>query len=268
MSKEINQNELADFLEKILKDSIKFFKDRDLKKLKISLKSDNSQVTQIDIKVDSYLKAELRRFDKNISILSEESGSSNRKSNLLWMIDPIDGTKEFINGSKEFTVNIALIENKKPIFGAIFQPMTNTLYLGGNKFKPEKIKDEKRSSLISDKKESLPNVILSKSHSNFEEEAFCQEVISIYDNSKIIRMGSSLKFCKLCDGSAAFYPRFGDINSWDIAAGHAILNASGGDILDTNFKTLSYSNKKKQIIKGFVAFSKKEHLSFLKKILL
>ena len=268
MSKEINQNELADFLEKILKNSIQFFKDRDLKNLKISLKSDNSQVTQIDIKVDSYLKAELRRFDKNISILSEESGSSNRKSNLLWMIDPIDGTKEFINGSNEFTVNIALIEKKKPIFGAIFQPMTNTLYLGGNKFKPEKIKDEKRSSLISDKKESLPNVILSKSHSNFKEEAFCQEVISIYDNSKIIRMGSSLKFCKLCDGSAAFYPRFGDINSWDIAAGHAILNASGGDILDKNFKTLSYSNKKKQIIKGFVAFSKKEHLNFLKKILL
>ena len=93
MSKEINQNELADFLEKILKNSIQFFKDRDLKNLKISLKSDNSQVTQIDIKVDSYLKAELRRFDKNISILSEESGSSNRKSNLLWMIDPIDGTK-------------------------------------------------------------------------------------------------------------------------------------------------------------------------------
>ena len=84
--------------------------------------------------------ADQQRFDKNISILSEESGSSNRKSNLLWMIDPIDGTKEFINGSNEFTLNIALIEKKKPIFGAIFQPMTNTLYLGGNKFKPEKIK--------------------------------------------------------------------------------------------------------------------------------
>jgi 3'(2'), 5'-bisphosphate nucleotidase len=90
--------------------------------------------------------------------------------------------------------------------------------------------------------------------------------MSKFEGSKVIRMGSSIKFCRICEGIADLYPRFGDIYSWDIAAGHAILKAFGGDVLDSDLQEISYDMKEKQLIKGFFAFSDKERLDFLRQI--
>ena len=95
---------------------------------------------------------------------------------------------------------------------------------------------------------------------------FCAKVMSKFKGSKIIRMGSSIKFCRICEGIADLYPRFGDIYSWDIAAGHAILKAFGGDVLDTDLQEISYDMNEKQLIKGFFAFSNKKRLDFLRQI--
>ena len=110
--------------------------------------------------------------------------------------------------------------------------MKDSIFLGGTDLPPKKIIDEKMVSL-SNKNNQICNVLISKSHSSEEEMDFCAKVMSKFKGSKVIRMGSSIKFCRICEGIADLYPRFGDIYSWDIAAGHAILKAFGGDVLDT-----------------------------------
>ena len=143
--------------------------------------------------------------------------------------------------------------------------MKDTIFLGGSNLPPKKIIDEKTLSL-SHKNNQICNVLISKSHSNKEEKDFCAKVMSKFKGSKVIQMGSSLKFCRMCEGIADLYPRFGDIYSWDIAAGHAILKAFGGDVLDTDLQEISYDMNEKQLIKGFFAFSNKKRLDFLRQI--
>ena len=143
--------------------------------------------------------------------------------------------------------------------------MKDTIFLGGSDFPPKKIINEKTLSL-SHKNNQICNVLISKSHSNNKEKDFCAKVMSKFKGSKVIQMGSSLKFCRMCEGIADLYPRFGDIYSWDIAAGHAILKAFGGDVLDLDLKEILYDVKDKQLIKGFFAFSNENKLDLLRQI--
>ena len=143
--------------------------------------------------------------------------------------------------------------------------MKDTIFLGGSDLPPKKIINEKTLSL-SHKNNQICNVLISKSHSNEEEKDFCEKVMSKFKGSKVIQMGSSLKFCRMCEGIADLYPRFGDIYSWDIAAGHAILKAFGGDVLDLDLKEILYDVKDKQLIKGFFAFSNENKLDLLRQI--
>jgi len=143
--------------------------------------------------------------------------------------------------------------------------MKDSIFLGGIDLPPKKIINEK-TEFLSNKNNQTCNVLISKSHSSEEEIDFCEKVMSKFKESKVIRMGSSIKFCKICEGIADLYPRFGDIYSWDIAAGHAILKAFGGDVLDSDLQEISYDMKEKQLIKGFFAFSNEERLDFLRQI--
>jgi 3'-phosphoadenosine 5'-phosphosulfate (PAPS) 3'-phosphatase len=143
--------------------------------------------------------------------------------------------------------------------------MKDSIFLGGTDLPPKKIIDGK-TELLSYKNNQICNVLISKSHSSEEEIDFCEKVMSKFKGSKVIRMGSSIKFCRICEGIADLYPRFGDIYSWDIAAGHAILKAFGGDVLDSDLQEISYDMKEKQLIKGFFAFSNKKRLDFLRQI--
>lgn len=263
MSDRINQSQLSKLLIEVFQSSKKFFENLESFNFKTTYKPDNSPLTILDKKIDFYIKEELNKFRNDFSVISEESGQKKLDSEYLWIIDSIDGTKELISGSDEFTVNIALIQNKRPIFGGIYQPLKDTIFLGGSDLSPIKIKGTKTLALKNQENE-LCNIVISKSHSTNREREFYRKVLSNFGQSKILKMGSSLKFCSICDGKADFYPRFGNINSWDIAAGHAILKAFGGNILDLDLNEISYELNKNQLIKGFYAFSSQNRLNFLR----
>ena len=265
MMNKIDQTYISEELIKIFKSAKKFFTDLDSTDFKVSYKNDDSPLTILDIEVDKFIRKELKKISQDFAFISEEINQEQINSEYTWIIDPIDGTKELINGSDEFTLNIALIHNQTPILGGIYQPMKDTIFLGGTDLPPKKI-IENKTLFLSNKNNQICNVLISKSHSSEEEMDFCAKVMSKFKGSKVIRMGSSIKFCRICEGIADLYPRFGDIYSWDIAAGHAILKAFGGDILDLKLQEIPYDMAEKQLIKGFFAFSNEKKLDLLRQM--
>jgi len=265
MMNKVNQTYISQEIIKIFKSAKKFFINFDSIDLEVSYKNDDSPLTALDTEIDQFIRKELKKLNEDFALISEETSLQQASSEYAWIIDPIDGTKELISGSDEFTLNIALINEGKPILGAIYQPMKDSIFLGGTDLPPKKIINEK-TEVLSNKDNQICNVLISKSHSNKEEKDFCVKVMSKFKGSEVIRMGSSIKFCRICEGIADLYPRFGDIYSWDIAAGHAILKAFGGDVLDSDLQEISYDMNEKQLIKGFFAFSNKKRLDFLRQI--
>ena len=165
------------------------------------------------------------------------------------MVDPLDGTKEFLKGNGEFTVNIGLIENKKPVFGIIYMPTKNKLYFTKDK-KSYFSKLSKKGQLsnirkIKVKKRNKNIVILSRSHSlaKSEIEKAKKMIFQRFNADKIIRSGSSIKLCYIAHGIANVYPRFGTTMEWDTAAGDAILRFAGGKIRTLDRKILRYGKR-------------------------
>ena len=143
----MNQTYISEKLIKIFKSAKKFFVNFDSIDLKVSYKKDNSPLTILDTEVDQFIRKELKKINQDFALISEETSQEQANSEYAWIIDPIDGTKELINGSDEFTLNIALINKQKPILGAIYQPMKDSIFLGGTDLPPKKIIDEKMVSL-------------------------------------------------------------------------------------------------------------------------
>ena len=196
-------------------------------KIDFESKSDNSPLTIADKKSHNTIVEYLNRT--NINIISEESSipSFDKRNgwNEYWLIDPLDGTKEFIKRNGEFTVNIALIKNNKPHIGVVFCPVKKILYWNNSRmdvFKKEngeEIKLNQRKS-INESDDNL-RVVVSRSHMNDETKNYVDKL----KNPKLISCGSSLKFLYIADNKADVYPRFGPTMEWDTAAAHAILNA-------------------------------------------
>jgi len=134
----VNQTYISEELIKIFKSTKKFFVNFDSTDLKVSYKKDNSPLTILDTEVDQFIRKELKKINQDFALISEETSQQQTNSEYAWIIDPIDGTKELINGSDEFTLNIALINNQKPILGAIYQPMKDSIFLGGTDLPPKK----------------------------------------------------------------------------------------------------------------------------------
>ena len=203
---------------------------------KVSYKEDKSPVTIADEAAEKIILRDLKNIAPHIPIVAEESASAGNipnVDNIFWLVDPLDGTKEFIARRKEFTVNIALIENGIPTFGIVYAPALATLYTAKN---PKICTLQQVTDLITLGDEKVINVrdvpssgiaaVASKSHRDDE----TNELLEKYNVKDILSIGSSLKFCLLAEGKADFYPRFGPTMEWDTAAGHAVLNAAGGNI--------------------------------------
>ena len=220
----------------------------------INYKRDNSPVTNADICSNQIIAKTLKLSPH--PILSEEDTFTydiRKYWETFWMIDPLDGTKEFLNKNGEFTINISLIENQTPVLGVVYCPAFKTLYFAEKNFGSYKI--EGISNIESfdkvnfiDLSKSTPPItytlILSRSHLNSETETFIKNQKKIYDNIKVIHSGSSLKICKVAEGKANCYPRLGPTMEWDIAAAHAIIKYSGKNIYDFDSnKELIYNKK-------------------------
>ena len=219
----------------------------------LKLKSDDSPITEADIKANEYICGKLSEEFPNIPIISEEgSNLSNIKNNdLFFLVDPLDGTKEFINKTDEFTVNIALIKDKTPIIGVINVPSKEYLYWTNGKKSFSKYKGNEKKTLKT-KKFDQENLNAEASKSHFDSKTI--KFMKTLNVKKIRRSGSSLKLCNIASGKSNIYPRFGNTMEWDIAAGHAILSKSGGQVFDEKGKILKYS-KEGFRNKSFVALS-------------
>lgn len=208
----------------------------------IKQKYDKSPVTSADEAAEKIILEQLSMLEPRLPVLAEESFSRGNIPNIaggpFWAVDPLDGTKEFINKNGEFTVNIALIENHKPIAGVVHAPALNNLYLAlGPNTVTEEINGQKPKKIKANTvNENNLIVVASRSHRDLETEDY----LSTLKISKITSAGSSLKFCSIASGNADIYPRFGTTMEWDTAAGHAILSAANGSVKTIDGKDLKY----------------------------
>ena len=207
------------------------------KKTQILSKSDNSPVTLADIQSNEIICNGLKSKFENISIISEEN-SSRKIEKIFFLVDPLDGTKEFIAGEADFTVNIALIRNNEPIFGFIYAPVNQELYWNNSEGSFLSLQ-KNESRIVCRGNLKYIDIEISKSHKDKKTESF----LNSFAHRRTNYTGSSLKLCKLANGISNIYPRFGTTMEWDIAAGHSILRKAGGDIFINPKQTLNYGKK-------------------------
>ena len=211
---------------------------------KIITKSDQSPLTQADLAVDAIIVEGLRDAFPDIPIVTEERASNHQTgyaTGKFFLVDPIDGTKEFINQNGEFTINIALIENGNPVAGVVFAPALGRLFWGAEGLGAFE-EDENGNSHALELHETDNDALIifaSRSHLTPETEAF----IAANKVGEIKTAGSSLKFCLIAAGEADLYPRFGPTMEWDVAAGHAVLAAAGGCVFRLDGNPIAYGQK-------------------------
>jgi 3'(2'), 5'-bisphosphate nucleotidase len=210
-------------------------------------KSDGSPLTMADTISNEIIMDALKKISPDISVVSEENFSDENLKNLdetYWLVDPLDGTKEFINKTDEFTVNIALINNKKSIFGIVAAPVTGKIWHGSifdnNEFDNNSVRKLR--------------IVMSKSHKSENDRSFLEFLDSIHIKYEIIEKGSSLKLCSLADNEADVYPRFGPTSEWDIAAADAVLSSHGGSVIKIqDNKELDYAKMTSILNPYFIA---------------
>jgi len=210
------------------------------------LKTDNSPLTEADISAHNLIEKELKKITPEIPILSEESLSipwqERKEWKYYWLVDPLDGTKKFIKRNGEFTVNIALIYQHDPIIGIVHAPVLNETWIG-EQGKPCKKIENGNTRIIKVKQHKLGEtykVVGSRSHSGDS----LNEFLNNLGKYEIVPMGSSIKLCLVAEGKAHLYPRLGPTSEWDTAAAHAVVNAAGGKVVDSETQmTLKYNTK-------------------------
>ena len=206
----------------------------------IKIKSDQSPLTQADLASHDIITKALKKLTPEIPILSEEGEKLEGDVETFWCVDPLDGTKEFIKGNGEFTVNIALIEHHQPVLGVIHIPVANETFMAVKGAGAKKIKDHQVHNLPmhNNKTRQPPIFAVSRSHLNQQTKDFIQQ-----HQGETIAAGSSIKLTMLAEVKADAYPRFGPTSLWDMAAGHAILKETGGEIFTLDDQPLVYNIK-------------------------
>jgi 3'(2'), 5'-bisphosphate nucleotidase len=204
-------------------------------------KADASPVTAADEKAEAIILAGLRRLDPAVPIVAEEEVSAGRIPQVgdrFWLVDPLDGTKEFVSRNGEFTVNIALIEQGRPVLGVVFAPALQRLYAGAEGAGAFVERDGVRRDI---RCRSCPpagfTVVASRSHNDA---AALDAFLASRRVASLSNAGSSLKLCLIAAGEADLYPRLGTTMEWDIAAGHAVVNAAGGKVTCVDGSELRY----------------------------
>ena len=207
----------------------------------VLLKSDDSPVTVADKKADKVISEGLKKYFPEIPVITEEQVKSHDlNASVFFIVDPLDGTKEFIKRRGDFTVNIALVANGEPIRGIVYAPARQRLFYtdeNGEAVEEMAYFSMSKMGLIKKIKTACSDntalkVVASKSHRDKKTD----EYISKYRCKELVSAGSSLKFCLIAAGEADLYPRFGPTMEWDTAAGHAVLSAAGGSVLQVEDK--------------------------------
>ena len=207
-------------------------------------KEDNSPVTEADIAANTLITRGLLQMAPHIPVIAEEDplaplqGYSATSDAPFWLVDPLDGTRSFVRGEAEFTVNIGLIHNNAPVLGVIYAPPQKALYWGAAGQGAFKAIDAEKPSAIAVRSPSPDGLVVTRSRSH--PSAQTNEYMARFNVLETRSGSSSIKFCEIAEGSADLYPRFGRTMEWDTAAGHAILNAAGGRVETVDGQELRY----------------------------
>ncbi|MEC5344451.1 3'(2'),5'-bisphosphate nucleotidase CysQ [Brenneria populi] len=216
--------------------------------LEVAHKQDDSPVTAADLAAHRVIKNGLAAAFPEIPLLSEEDPpqwSERRRWQRYWLVDPLDGTKEFLSRNGEFTVNIALIDNGQAVLGVVYVPVTGVMYSAAEGKAWKEDEDGRRQITVRDARPPL--VVVSRSHGDKE----LKDYLAQLGEHHTVAIGSSLKFCLVAEGKAQLYPRFGPTNIWDTAAGHAVAAAAGAQIHDWQGRPLTYTPRESFLNPGF-----------------
>ena len=211
----------------------------------VQSKDDESPLTQADLASHRWIDAGLKSLTPDIPVISEESGlpdfEERSQWNRYWLIDPLDGTKEFVNRNGEFTVNIALIENNRPVLGVVHVPVQDKTYVGCKGLGAQRRDGDADpvSIEVAATSASPTRVVGSRSHRGASLDAYL-EALGDHD---MVPMGSSLKFCVVAEGGADVYPRLGPTSEWDTAAAQAVVEQAGGSVVTLDGKPMKYNTK-------------------------
>ena len=251
-----------------IQDIVKIARDAGVKILEVyarddfgtRLKTDDSPLTEADLAAHHVIVDALSELDDSIPVLSEESANipwqERQQWQRYWLVDPLDGTKEFIKRNGEFTVNIALVENNLPVLGVVYAPVLDVTYYGdkngafkltGDQASENQIKVQPHQEGESWK------VVGSRSHAGDSLVAFLRDL----GEHEMVSMGSSLKLCLVAEGAAHIYPRLGPTSEWDTAAAHAVVNAAGGEVVVAETgEALAYNTKESLLNPFFIVRAK------------
>jgi 3'(2'), 5'-bisphosphate nucleotidase len=211
----------------------------------VEAKADESPLTRADMASHNIIAAGLARLDPHTPVISEEGGLPDFRERgqwpRYWLIDPLDGTKEFIKRNGEFTVNIALIDTHAPVFGVVHVPVTGVTYVGepGRGAWRQRGDQPPEPISVSSDTPARARVVGSRSHQS----AAVADWLARIGDYDIVAMGSSLKFCVVAEGGADVYPRLGPTSEWDTAAAQAVVEAAGGSVVTLDGEPLAYNRK-------------------------
>ncbi len=224
----------------------------------VEQKADDSPLTAADRAAHAVIDAGLRELTPEIPVLSEEGKDvpyeTRSRWQRFWLVDPLDGTKEFIKRNGEFTVNIALVEDGRPVFGVVYAPALDTLYVGevGQEAWKQEASGERQPLKVRAPAEGEGHaVVKSRSHPSGELAEYL-ETIQVADS---VPVGSSLKFCVVAEGRATLYPRFGPTMEWDTGAGQAVVEAAGGKVMRADQPGQPLRYNKENLLNGFFIVS-------------
>jgi len=223
----------------------------------VESKDDRSPLTAADLAAHNAICAALAELTPDIPVLSEESAelpyTERSQWSCYWLVDPLDGTREFIKRNGEFTVNIALIENGRPSLGVITVPVTGVCYYAATSLGAFKTSAEGVTKPIKVKSTESGKITVagSRSHGSEKQQAFIAQL----DGAEILAIGSSLKFCLIAEGKADIYPRYGLTSEWDTAAAQCIVEEAGGCVVDMDFKPIRYNSKDSLLNPEFLAIA-------------
>ena len=218
------------------------------------IKDDNTPLTQADKASHEFLLNELTKLTPNTPILSEESSHipfSIRESwEEYWLIDPLDGTRDFIDGSPDFCISIALIKNHYPAFGLIYSPFDKVHYYRLNQGPSIKLVNKQTQKILTSKPKRWEKIVVGRYSINNKN---LKEHLKLKTNFETFKLGSALKFCLIAEGVYHYYPKFGRCSEWDTAAGICILEGSGGRVVDLENKALKFNLTDDIISPSFIA---------------
>lgn len=223
----------------------------------VETKSDDSPLTRADLAAHNVIVSRLAELVPDIPVLSEESDADvmvqRRQWSTFFMVDPLDGTKEFISRNGEFTVNIALIEDGVPVKGVVYVPVKNVMYCGDQTLGVATVERDGVVTAINTRPldPAVPLVLVaSRRHGGDALQACIKVLETRFEQIETTNMGSSLKLCLVAEGMADFYPRLAPTSEWDTAAAQAVVEAAGGKVVDVDLAVLRY-NQREEILNPF-----------------